>query len=80
MVVTEGSLKSCRACHKSSEILTIVYIEFLCNTAYYFLVCLPHLVREEELDTQVLQSSVKVGCHLLVFPPGLLQPLEGDDD
>lgn len=42
--------------------------------------CLPHPFRDEELETQVLQSSVQVRCHLLVFLPGLLQPLEGDKD
>jgi len=42
--------------------------------------CLSHPVRDEELEAQVLQSPVKVGCHLLVLLPGLLQPLEGDKD
>lgn len=41
---------------------------------------LPYRFRNEELEAQVPQAPVQVACHLLVFPPGLLQPLEGDKD
>lgn len=39
-----------------------------------------HLIRDEEGEAQVLQPLVEVGCHLLVLPPGLFQPLGGDRD
>lgn len=53
---------------------------FLCSRMLYFIVFLTHPFRDEELEAQILQSSVQMGCNLLVFLPGLLQPLEGDKD
>lgn len=58
----------------------MLFILFLADVRCPYTSCLPHPFRDEELDTQVLQSSVQVACHLLVFLPGLLQPLEGDRD
>lgn len=64
---------------KSPIFSSIPLIKFLCEF-FLYLCCLPHLVWNEKFETQVFKSSIQMGCHLLVFPPGLLQTLEGDKE
>lgn len=58
----------------------ITQIKLAGSCCFFFFKCLSYPFRNEELETQVLQSSIQVGCNLLVFPPRLLQPLEGDKE